>query len=670
VSPVGTAPPRPAARPQRPARPARPLRRPDPAARSRRPLGHTSGRPAGARSAGTRPQVVARQQVAARRARLGRRARVIRLAIVVALLVVAGRLVEVQVLRAGYYSQQASQELTQPVTIPALRGTVTDRDGVVLMTSEPTEMVVADDFQIRHPLHEARALAPLLHAKASNLVPLLSEKSGYVPLVRHLAVAQARKVAGLAFPGITTIDDSINVAPDGNLAGPVLGGVDAAGLGDAGLEEQYNALLAGHPGHETLLESPTGVPLSGSSVAERTGAVAGTGLELTLDEPLQYVAEQDLAREILTSHAQGGEAVVMDVKTGQVLAMANLVAGTGPTGATSPSAPSTSAAGSSSDTTVPIGSGDPVQEAPSASALTQLYEPGSVFKLVTFSAALGDGIITPTSTFSVPDQRTIDGDLFHDATPHPTQQMTATQILAQSSNIGTSLVAQELGETRLLEQVKQLGFGATTGLHFPGASPGLLVTPADWSTTDYVSLAIGQTDAVTPMQVLDAYNAIADDGEYVAPKLVRATVGSDGTLRATPPSATHRVVSAGVSRQLTQMLEQVVDSGTGVAASVPGYLVAGKTGTSQTPSGRAGYIPGDFDASFVGFAPADHPVLSAIVILDHPTPIYGGAVAAPVFSQIMGYALHRYDVPTSQGLGGRPQATVPTTAAQLVQDAT
>lgn len=661
MSPVATAPPRPAARPQRPAPPGE---------RLRHPAG--GGRPPRVRRAGPPRPYAARQGVAARRARLGRRARAIRLAIVVALVVVAVRLVDVQVLRAGYYAQQASQELTQPVTIPALRGTVTDRNGVVLMTSEPTEMVVADDFQIRHPVDEARALAPLLGKKASSLAPLLSEKAGYVPLARHLAVGRAKKVAGLAFPGITTIDDSIDVAPDGNLAAPVLGGVDAAGLGDAGLEEQYNSLLAGRPGHETLLESPTGVQLPGSTVAERSGAVAGTGLELTLDEPLQFVAEQDLAREIIASHAQGGQAVVMDVKTGQVLAMADLVAGPGSASGSPPASPSAPPAPAtpSKGVTIPIGPNDAVQQAPSASALTQLYEPGSVFKLVTFSAALGDGLITPTTTFTVADQRTIDGDLFHDATPHPTAQMTATQILAQSSNIGTSLVAQLLGETRLLAQVKRLGFGTTTGLHFPGASPGLLVSPADWSTTDYVSLAIGQTDAVTPMQVLDAYNAIADGGEYVAPKLVRARVGSDGTVRATPPSATHRVVPPGVSRELTGMLEQVVDSGTGVAASVPGYLVAGKTGTSQTPNGRAGYVPGDFDASFVGFAPADHPVLSAIVILDHPTPIYGGAVAAPVFSQVMGYALHRYDVPTSPGLGGRPQATVPTTAARLVQDAT
>ena len=596
--------------------------------------------------------------------------------LVLGLVVVAARLVDVQVLHAGQYQEQAAQELMQPVTVPALRGSITDRNGVVLETSIPTEMVVADDFQIRHPATEARALAPLLHVGAAALTGLLSERSGYVPLVRNLSVPQAKKVSALAFPGITMIDDSVDVAPDGGLAAPVVGGVNAAGAGDAGLEAQYNRLLSGQAGHETLLESPLGVQLPGTPVAERTPAVAGTGLQLTLDAPLQYTAEQDLAREVVASHATAGEAVVMDTATGQILAMANLVAtpkgaqAAGGKGASS-SAPPPGAPGSpGSPGPVTIGPGGPVEEAPTNAAVTQLYEPGSVFKIVPFSAALASGVITPQSTFTVPDQRKIDGYLFHDATPHPTQQMTATQILAQSSNIGTSEITQELGETRLLSQVKRLGFGETTGLHFPGASPGLLVSPAQWAVTDWVSLPIGQVDAVSPLQMLDAYNALANGGVFVAPKLVRATVSSDGALRPTPPSPSHRVIPAWVARELVPMFEQVVDAGTGVAAAVPGYLIAGKTGTAQVPAdnGTPGYITGAFEATFVGFAPANHPVLSAIVVLDRPNPIYGGAVAAPVFSEIMAYALHRYDVPTTPGLGGRPQAAAPKTLTALVRE--
>jgi cell division protein FtsI (penicillin-binding protein 3) len=607
------------------------------------------------------------------RTTLQRRLKFFRYGIVLVALVVTIRLLDVQVFHSSQYQHEASQELTVHVTVPALRGPITDRSGVVLETSVPTKMVIADDFQVAHPLQEARALAPMLGLHVATLAVQLHEKSGYVPLVRNLSLTEAKKVAADAFPGITMVGSSINEAAAGNLAAPVIGGVNAAGQGDAGLEAQYNRLLQGHAGSETLLESPIGVQLPGTGVTKKTAAVAGTGIQLTLDEPLQYTAEQYLAKEILTSHAHGGQAVVMNVKTGQILAMANLVASTSATGgATSPTPQAGSPATSTSATSpVNIGRNGPVQEAPTNQAVTQLYEPGSVFKLVTFSAALTDGVITPQTTFTVPDMRILDGWVFHDATPHPTQPMTATQILAQSSNIGTSFIAQKLGETRLLRQVHHLGFG-TTPLHFPGTSPGLFVTPADWSTTDYVSLAIGQTDAVSDLQVLTAYNAIANGGEYVAPKLVKATIGADGATRPTAPSATHRVVPAGVASELTTMLEQVVDNGTGVAGSVPGYLVAGKTGTSQIPAdnGTPGYITGAFDATFVGFAPANHPVLSAIVVLDQPTPIYGGAVAAPVFSKIMSYALHRYDVPTSPGLKGKSQATVPATLTALVKQAT
>jgi len=316
---------------------------------------------------------------------------------------------------------------------------------------------------------------------------------------------------------------------------------------------------------------------------------------------------------------------------------------------------------------VAIGPGDPVTEAPTNLALTQLYEPGSVFKLVTFSAALQDGLINPSTTFTVPDQITLDGSVFHDAEAHPTEQLTATQILAQSSNIGTAEIAQSLGEGRLLAQVKKLGFGHMTGLQFPGESAGLLAGPSEWEPTDLVSLPIGQVDAVNAQQVLDAYNTVANGGVFVQPKLVLATVAPDGSATATALSPTHRVLSPATDTALNEMLQQVVVQGTGTAGSVLGYAVAGKTGTAQIPTpGKDSYVPGAYMASFVGYAPADHPVFSAIVVLNRPSPIFGGTVAAPVFSQIMSYALHRYHIPTSPGAPttGEPASTSGTSQAQ------
>ncbi len=580
-------------------------------------------------------------------------------------LLIAARLVDIQVVKSGQYQHQASEELTQPITIPALRGGIYDRDGKVLAMSVPTKTVLADDFQIKHPVSEAIALAPYLGVPATHLASLLREHSGYVPLAKNVSQTKATTIADQAFPGINLIDGSERIVPNGTLGSSVLGVVNASDKGAAGLEYEYNKSLAGTAGSETLLESPSGVALPGTPVTNKVSAVAGTGLELTLDEPLQYTTEQALASEIVASHASSGVAMVMDVRTGQILSMANLTADQ----KTASASTSTSTAPTAGQT-IDIGPKGPVSEASNNLAMTQLYEPGSVFKLVTFSAALQDGLINPNTTFTVPDRITLDGSTFHDAETHPTERLTATQILAQSSNIGTSEIAQGLGETRLLAQVKELGFGEPTGLHFPGESDGLIAGPTQWEPTNFVSLPIGQVDAVSPLQVLDAYNAVGNGGVYVAPKLVRATVGPTGAVAATAPSKTHRVISSSTDAELVTMLQQVVNSGTGTSAFIPGYTVAGKTGTAQIPTtGKDSYTTGAYMATFVGMAPAKNPVFSAIVVLNHPTPIFGGTVAAPVFSQIMSYALHHYDIPTTPGAPTTPPPPGTTAAAQT-QDIT
>jgi cell division protein FtsI (penicillin-binding protein 3) len=479
-----------------------------------------------------------------------------------------------------------------------------------------------------------------------------------------LSQSTGEKIAADSIPGITLISDSRREVPNGDLASPVVGFTNAAGKGAGGLEYGDNHLLAGSNGKETILASPGGVALPQSPVTNQVATTPGTGVELTIDTQLQYESEQALAKAIESSNSVSGTAVVMDVKTGQILSMANLVA-------THPApigAPTTAA--SSPGGVVPIGANDAVNEASNNLAVTQLYEPGSVFKLVTFSAALQDALINPNSVFTVPDQIQLDGSTFHDAEQHPTEQLNATQILAQSSNIGTSEIAQGVGEQRLLAQVKALGFGQSTGLNFPGESPGLLATAAQWEPTNYVSLPIGQVDAVNALQVLDAYNTVANGGIYVAPKLVQATVSPSGTVTKTAPSATHQVLSPSVNSELTSMLEQVVNQGTGTSAAVPGYTVAGKTGTAQIPTqGKDSYVQGAYMATFVGFAPAANPTLSMIVVLNRPTPIFGGTVAAPVFSQIMSYALHRYDIPTTPGAGTNTTPSTRTSSDQA-QDIT
>jgi cell division protein FtsI (penicillin-binding protein 3) len=590
----------------------------------------------------------------------------VRIVLAACLFLLMARLVDVQILHSSSYQAAARGESTESIRLDSLRGGIYARDGSPLALSIPTDNVVADDFQVAHPVKTAEALAPLLNVPAATLAPELHRHSGYVVLARQLPESTGRKVLADAFPGITLADTSRRVVTNANLAEPVLGFTNSTG-GAAGLEYAYNGLLAGTPGKETLVQSPSGVSLPQSDVTSLVSSRAGQGIELTLDTQLQYETEQALAQAVESSQALSGTAIVMDVKTGQILSMANLVS-------THPKAPVTPTPPASSDASggvIPIGPKDAVNEAPNNYAVTQLYEPGSVFKLVTFSAALQDGLINPNSIFTVPDQMTLDGSLFHDADPHPTEHLTATQILAQSSNIGTSIIAQGLGEQRLLAQVGNLGFGTPTGLDFPGESAGLVATAAQWEPTDMVSLPIGQVDAVNALQVLDAYNAVANGGTFVQPELVQATVNPSGTVNKTPASPTHRVFSPEVDSELTSMLEQVVSSGTGTSAIVPGYTVAGKTGTAQIPTtGKDAYTVGAYMASFVGFAPAVNPTFSTIVVLDRPTPIFGGTVAAPVFSQIMSYALHRYDIPTTPGAATQGATASTTPASSQAQDIT
>jgi cell division protein FtsI (penicillin-binding protein 3) len=590
--------------------------------------------------------------------------RLVRGILLVALVLVVARLIDVQVLHSGTYQAAARGESSISVSVASLRGGIYDRDGAPLAISVPTDDVVADDFQIAHPVQTAKALSPILHVPVATLAAELHRKTGYVVLARQLPQSTGQTLTADSFTGISLIADSKREVPNGNLASPVVGFTNAAGKGAAGLEYGSNPLLAGADGQETIQQSPAGVTLPQSPVVQQKASTPGTGLELTLDSQLQYESEQALAKAIETSNSTSGTAVVMDVKTGQILSMANLTATHPAALGTTPATPPADPGG-----VVPIGPTDAVNEAPSNLAVTQLYEPGSVFKLVTFSAALQNGLINPNTEFTVPDQISLDGSTFHDAEPHPTEQLTATQILAQSSNIGTGLIAQGVGEQRLLNQVKALGFGQSTGLDFPGESPGLLATAAQWEPTDYVSLPIGQVDAVSALQVLDAYNAVANGGTYVAPKLIQATVSPSGALTNTAPSKSHQVFSPSIDSELSTMLQQVVNVGTGTSAAVPGYTVAGKTGTAQIPTaGHDSYIPGAYMASFVGYAPAANPTLSMIVVLDRPTPIFGGTVAAPVFSQIMSYALHRYDIPTTPGVT-TPAATPGTTPASTSNQA-
>ncbi len=569
---------------------------------------------------------------------MGRRMKLFRALFILVFLLLGARLFMLQIKDHTHYAKMSVDQVRDDLTTTALRAGIYDRYGQILAVSRPTSLVIADDLQIKDPAREARAMSPIVKLPVGQLTSLLSESRGYVIVDGSLDLSDGHKLNSLGFPGIVVENSSVRSYPNGSMATSLLGGTNAAGAGSAGLEYEYQKLLAGQTGVTREFVSSSGVSLPSSLSTVVRKAKPGVGLELTLDTSLQFVTERDLARQLAATGGLTGVAVVMDVKTGEILADASLVNTNTKAGVLGP----VPAWGKSV--------GEPgIEQAVNNLAFTQNYEPGSVFKVVTFSAALQDGLITPTTELTVPNSVVVGGRYFHDAENHGLEHLSATQVLAQSSNIGTYEIGLRVGESGILAQVQRLGFGQMTTVNFPGESPGLLVDASNWYTSDEVALPIGQVDAVPPIEILDAYNSIANGGVFVEPKLVRGYVYANGSVKATVPSATREAISPSVATTMNTMLQQVVLDGTGTSAIIPGYSVAGKTGTATMPyPGRDQLLTGDYNASFVGFAPANAPVLSMIVVIERPqTTIYGGAVAAPIFQEVMSYALHHYNIPSN-----------------------
>jgi len=547
--------------------------------------------------------------------------------LLVALLV--ARVVDVQALSAAKYAAYGNSELYQKVTLQALRGSIYDRNGSLIAVSVPRVDVVSDDFLVSQVDSDLGTLSHLLGLSTSRLHALLSERRGYVTLERQVDAQTEAAVKALDLPNLSFVPDPERMDPDGNLFTPLLGQVGFDGTGLSGLEYQQDQLLKGNPGSEELAIGPGGETLP-YGARDIDPAHQGDGLVLTLDQPLQFEVTKVLAAQLKATHADSGTVVVLDTKTGGILSMVNLVR---------------SKKGH-------------VSTAPNNIAVADQYQAGSVMKLATISAALEHGVITPNEHFTVPFQIEVGGWPFQDADYHATESLLVSQILAQSSNVGTIEIAEQLGPKRLYDQLRDLGFGQETDLRWPGELPGIVAPLSTWSSSSLPTLAIGTGEAVTALQVADAYNAVANDGVYVPPRLIEATVSPSGTETDLPAPKTHRVLEAATVRQLLPMLELVTSDGTAIAAQVPGYTVAGKTGTAQIPNGHGGYTPGAWMATFVGFVPAQAPQLTAIVVINHPDDYYGGVASAPVFSSIMRYALRHFDVSppaSSSGLASTKQ---------------
>jgi cell division protein FtsI (penicillin-binding protein 3) len=536
--------------------------------------------------------------------------------IAVAFAGITARLAYVQGMSATRYAVFGEAQRLRTIKLSADRGSILDRTGAALAISTPQRTVWADPRLVTDPAAEARALSPVLGLEEGVLRERLAAAGAFVYLARKVDDSVADRVEAMHLPGLSVLQEPKRFDPSGPLALPLLGqlGIDNQGL--SGLEQQYEGVLAGHPGRLMVERDPSGHRIP-SGVHQLQPSRRGNDLVLTIDRSMQYETERALSEEIVASNAKGGIAIVMEPTTGEILAMANLAR-----------------------------DGESVVPASSNSAVTRVYEPGSVNKVITVAAALEEGLASPSTRLLVPDHMTVaDGD-FGDAEPHPTQQWTVTDILANSSNVGSIMLAQRLGRARVDKYLRDFGLGRRSGLQFPGESVGLVPNLSDWSGTSIATLPIGQGVAVTALQMLAAVNTIADGGVRVSPKLVKAVVGRKGNTENTPPSERRTVVSPATARLMTGMLSEVVRSGTAKAAAVEGYTVAGKTGTARKPlEGARGYKEGAYVATFAGFVPAEDPRLSAIVVLDEPTPIYGGLVSAPVFSELAQYGLRLLRVP-------------------------
>ncbi len=544
---------------------------------------------------------------------------------------IAWRLVVVQVIDAERYRDRAADQTQHQIVLPAERGMLTDRDRNPLAISLAAATVYVDPDDLRESGADldaaAERLVDVLDLDLDHVRDTLTSDADFAYLTRQVPREVGEEVRALEIPGVGVIAEPVRDYPGGDLAAPVLGvaGVDHVGL--SGLERQHDQALAGEAGRVSMEQTEGGVEITAAErILEPT--VPGADLVLTLDRGIQAETEDALRDVVAEQRADGAAAVVLDPHTGEVLAMASIDADGGP--------------------------GRNV-------AVTDAYEPGSVDKVITVSAALEEGLIDIGDSVWVPESIEVGGATFREA--HGGDEvLTISDVMTRSSNVGTIGIAQRLGEERLQDWVERFGYGTTTGLGFPGEASGLVADVEDWSATSLPTIAIGYGVSATLLQVANVFATIANGGERVQPSLVRGEL-VDGELRGTQPAPRERVVSERTAAAMAGMLTGVVESedGTGALAAVPGYPVAGKTGTARKPSTTArGYEPGAYVASFAGFAPADDPALVVAVMVDHPREqIFGGSVAAPVFSRITSFALASQRVPPTHDPGADSAEPVP-----------
>jgi cell division protein FtsI (penicillin-binding protein 3) len=539
------------------------------------------------------------------------------------LIVVGGKLVDLQVASPTRYRELSADQRMRTQTLSAERGTIYDRSGVELAVSVPRNSVFVDPELIGDPASVAVPLAAVLGVEVADVLGRIEGGGRFAYVARHVSDDMAAQVTALGLPGVGMIAEPKRTLPSNEVAGSVIGLTDIDGNGLSGLEAQFADLLTGTPGSLTLEKGPDGRTIP---VAEQQldPAVPGHDIVLTIDRSLQFETERILLAQVEAANARGGVVVVANPATGEILTMANA--------------------------TRDSESGEVRVDANNA-AVTTSYEPGSVMKMITASGAVEEGLVDYSTTFVVPDTIKLGDWDFSEHTPHGTVTWPLPQLLSNSSNVGTIQVAQMLGQDRLHEYLTRFGLGSATSLGFPNEQRGMLASPENWSDSDIGSIPLGQSVAVTPLQMLMAYNVVANGGVYVPPRLVLETVAPNGERRLNVSGEPRRVVSEDTADMVNMMLRGVVAVGTGTKAAVEGYPVAGKTGTAIKAQPNGTYFDRfgiqRYQATFVGFVPATAPALSILVMIDEPGNgnSSGGAVAAPVFAAVAEVALRILNIP-------------------------
>jgi len=561
-------------------------------------------------------------------------------AVAVIALVLGGRLIQLQGLDNHKYSAAATQSRVVTKTLQAQRGEIVDANGNVLAYSVDASAVYADPSQVKDADKIAQILAPILKLSQSDLKAKLTatdssgNKMKFVYLARGLdpdvadQAVGAVQEAGLA--GVNQLPESQRLHPAGSVGANIVGYTDIDGKGLGGIEQTEDKALTGTPGVLTEMLGANNEIIP-SGVHKEDPAVPGSTVKLTIDENLQDYTQKALDAALTATGATDGQITVMEVATGKVLAMA---------------------ASPTYDASNP-GKTPSLLSNPNISSV---FEPGSAEKVVTFAAALEEGLITPTTVFDVKDELKVGDRIVHDDWAHDPVHYTATGILAKSSNIGTLMIANEIGPETWMKYAQKFGEGQKTGIGLPAESAGILPAMKNWSGSTFGNLPIGQGVAVTSLQLASMYQAIANNGVRIAPRVIDSVTAADGTVTTPAAPTPERVVSTSTAKTLQDMLQMVTQTGgTAPKAAINGYTVAGKTGTGQKPKpDGTGYSDTLYWSTFAGFAPADSPKYVISIMVDSPKTNYmGGDVAAPLFHEVMSYLLKETGtLPT----GAKPQS--------------